>query len=262
VIDLHCHVLPGIDDGPPTLGDSLDLLDTAEAAGIATVVATPHVSARYRNDAMTVQDGLRHVRAAASEAGIAVDVQAGAEISMSRLGDLADEELCRLRLGAGPWLLIECPLEQAAGDVERVLDAIHRRGHWIVLAHPERSPLFRRAPARLRALVDQGMLCSVTAGSLTGAFGHEVRDFAVALVREGLVHNITSDAHDAVRRPPSVLDDVIAAARDAPELLARITWLTEDIPRAVLAGDALPPPPPASDVASRRGRRAWLGRML
>jgi protein-tyrosine phosphatase len=254
VIDLHCHVVPGIDDGPATLEGSMDLAEAAEAAGITTLVATPHVSWRYLNDAATMREGVRAVRSAIRSEGIGVDVRPGAEIAISRIGELSDDELRGLRLGNGPWLMIECPLAQAGGDPEPILDAVHRRGHWIVLAHPERSPLFRRDPARLRALVSRGLLCSITAGSLVGTFGREARDFALALAREGLVHNVTSDAHDAVHRPPILREDIVAAAPEAPELLARLEWLTQEIPHAILEGEVLPPAPPASDAARPRRR--------
>ena len=77
-----------------------------------------------------------------------------------------------------------------------------RRGHHVVLAHPERCPAFHRDPSMLTSLVSAGALTSVTAGSLVGRFGDEVRRFALELVRDGMVHNVASDAHDDVRRPP------------------------------------------------------------
>ena len=255
MIDLHCHVLPGIDDGPATLEDSLDLARTAERAGLTTLVATPHVSGRYVNGPEVIRQGVDAVRSAVRAARIQLDVRPGAEIAVPRLGDLSDDELCRLRLGDGPWLLIESPLTRGVGNLESVLDELHRRGHWIVLAHPERSPLFHRDPRRLRALVARGMLCSITASSLVGAFGRDVLNFAVALGREGLVHNVTSDAHDAVHRPPVVGADILAAAAYVPELSARLEWLTYEMPRAILEGDVLPRPPAASDSARPRGHR-------
>jgi protein-tyrosine phosphatase len=187
----------GIDDGPATLEESLDLARVAKKAGLTIVVATPHVSWRYVNGPEVIREGLDAVRSAIRTARIELDVQHGAEIEVARLGDLSDDELCALRLGDGPWLLIESPLTGGIVDLESALGVIHRRGHWIVLAHPERSPLFLRDPRRLRALLSRGMLCSITASSLVGAFGREVQSFALALAREGLVHNVTSDAHDA-----------------------------------------------------------------
>jgi protein-tyrosine phosphatase len=259
VIDLHCHLLPAIDDGPATVEGSLALAEAAEAAGMTTLVATPHVSWRYLNDAASVVAGVELVRTALRDRGIGVDVRAGAEIAMTRVSDLSDDELHGLRLGDGEWLLIECPLGQNAGDFELLLRALQRRGHRIVLAHPERSPLLRRDPSRLLALVSEGMLSSITAGSLVGVFGRDVRRFAIALAQAGLVHNVASDAHDAIHRPPSVREAIMAASGDAPELRLRLGWLTQDIPRAILQGAPLPAPPPVSDARlPRQGRgRGW-----
>ena len=243
MIDLHCHVLPGIDDGPATLEESLELARVAQQAGLTTLVATPHVSWRYVNGPEAIHHGVEAVRTALRTERIGVEVRPGAEIAVSRLGDLSDDQLCALRLGDGPWLMIESPLTPGGGDLETILDAIHRRGHWIVLAHPERSPVFLRDPRRLGTLVSRGVLCSITASSLVGVFGSSVRRFALALMREGLVHNVTSDAHDAVRRPPVVRTDILAATADSPELSARIQWMTDEVPRAILEGDVLPKPP-------------------
>jgi protein-tyrosine phosphatase len=248
LIDLHCHVLPGIDDGPATVEESLDLARVASRAGLTTVVATPHVSWRYVNGPEEIRQGVDAVRSAIRTARIGLDVRCGAEIAITRLGDLSGDELCALCLGDGPWLLIESPLSRMTIDLESVLDAVHRRGHWIVLAHPERSPLFLRDPRRLGALVSKGMLCSITASSLVGAFGRDVQGFALALAREGLVHNVTSDAHDAVYRPPVVRHDILAATAHVPDLLGRLECLTYEMPRAILEGDPLPRPPSASSV--------------
>ena len=252
MIDLHCHVLPGIDDGPATVEESLDLARVANKAGITTVVATPHVSWRYVNGPEVIRDGVDALRRAIRAARIELDVRRGAEIELARLNDLSDDDLCALRLGDGPWLLIESPLTWGIIDLESTLDAVSRRGHWIVLAHPERSPFFLRNPRRLRALVARGILCSITASSLVGAFGPEVQGFAFALARERLVHNVSSDAHDAVYRPPVVRADILAAAAHVPELQGRLEWLTCEMPRAILQGEPLPRPPAASDAGRRR----------
>lgn len=257
MIDLHCHLLPGIDDGPATVEESLDLARVATNAGMTTVVATPHVSWRYVNGPQVIGDAIEAVRSAVRAARIELDIQHGAEIEIARLNDLSDDDLCALRLGDGPWLLIESPLTWGIIDLESVLDAVNRRGHWIVLAHPERSPVFLRNPRRLRALVSRGILCSITASSLVGAFGREVQTFALALARDGLVHNVTSDAHDAVYRPPVIRNDILAAAAQVPELLGRLDWLTCEMPRAILEGDPLPRPPAASDAGRRRLFDGW-----
>src|SRR4051794_10100635 len=106
---MHCHVLAGIDDGPETIEGSLALARVAEQRGIDTIVATPHVSWRYGNDAATIAGLVEQTNDALTKADIAVRVLAGAEIAMSRAPDVPREELAALTLGGGPWLLLECP---------------------------------------------------------------------------------------------------------------------------------------------------------
>ncbi len=257
MIDLHCHVLPGIDDGPRTLEDSVALARAARTAGITTLVATSHVSREYPNTARLIADGVRDVNAALRRAGVDVDVVAGAEVALPWGTDLDPAELRALRLGDGPWLLVECPLSPGAGDIAPLLHALQAAGHRIVLAHPERSPAMQRDLARVRALVDAGMLCSVTAGSLVGFFGRQAQAVGLRLVEEGLVHNITSDAHDAVHRAPGLRAPLLAAAVQAPVLARRLEWLCAEVPRAILGGGRLPAPPRGETSGRRRRWSSW-----
>jgi len=237
VIDLHCHILPGIDDGPEDLVGSIELARAAVAAGITTTVATPHVSASYPNRPAEIARLLSQLRAEIAREGIPLTVLPGAELSARAVGALTDGELAASRLGDGPWLLLECPLSRVEGFSEAAL-ALKGRGFEVLLAHPERSPLFRSDPSALEELVAAGMLCSITAGSLTGRFGETIQDFALTLAEEDLVHNVVSDAHNTARRPPGALTEL---AQTALAPLAR--WLTEQVPAALLAGAAVPPRP-------------------
>ncbi len=252
MIDLHCHVLPGIDDGPRTLEDSVALARAARTAGITTLVATPHVSRDYPNTASTIADGVRTVNAALRREGVEVEVVGGAEVALPWGADLDPGELRALRLGGGPWLLVECPLSPGAGDVAPLLRALQAAGHRIVLAHPERSPAMQRDLGRVRALVDAGMLCSVTAGSFVGHFGRVARDTSLRLLEAGLVHNVTSDAHDPVHRAPGLRAPLLAAAVQAPVLASRLEWLCDEVPRAILSGERLLPTPPGETPGRRR----------
>jgi protein-tyrosine phosphatase len=238
MIDLHCHVLPGIDDGPETIEGSIAFARVALTSGMRRVVATPHVSTRYPNDAATIARGVGELRERLARADMALEIQAGAEIALTRLPDIPREELARLGLGGGPWLLIECPFVAAMGGLEEILLGIPRRGHRVLLAHPERCPTFQRDPQMLARLVEGGIATSITAGSLTGQFGEPVRAFALELVRADLVHNVTSDAHDPVRRPPSVLAEL-----DRVGLAPLASWLSEDVPAAILRGEDIPARP-------------------
>jgi protein-tyrosine phosphatase len=168
VIDLHCHVLPGIDDGPDTIDGSLSLARAASAAGTRTLVATPHVSARYPNDAATITRLVDELNQRLRAEGIAIDVRAGAEIALTSAAELGPEQLADLTLGGGPWLLIEPPFTPVAHGIDLIVLDLVRQGHRVVLAHPERCPAFHRDRAVLESLVRAGVLTSVTAGSLVG----------------------------------------------------------------------------------------------
>jgi protein-tyrosine phosphatase len=255
VIDLHCHVLPGIDDGPENIEESVVLAREAARAGTRVLVATPHVSSRYRNDPERIARLVGELNERLISEAIELLVRPGAEIALAhaRSSDLA--ELGRLTLGGGPWLLVEPPFSPAATGIETMLRDLLRSGARIVLAHPERSPAFQRDPRLLRSLVADGILNSITAGSLTGRFGDGVRRFALRLLREGLVHNVASDAHDRYSRPPG-----IAAELDQAGAGALADWLTRQVPQAILDGTEIPSRPDVA-LGEISLSRAWWRRL-
>jgi protein-tyrosine phosphatase len=243
VIDLHCHVLPGLDDGPETMMDALAMARAAAASGTTIMVATPHIDHHWRVDPADIVGCAAKLREALKQEDIELDVHTGGEIALSRMADLEREELDTLRLGGGPYLLLECPLSSTAGDFDVLLLKIHERGQPILLAHPERSPLFQREPERLQRLVGAGLLCSITAGSIRGQFGEHVRRFTLDILREGLAHDVASDCHDDLRRPPGLADLLRDAEPEIPGIAGQSDWLTRLAPAAILAGEALPPRP-------------------
>jgi protein-tyrosine phosphatase len=256
VIDLHCHVLPGIDDGPATIEAAVELARDAASAGTRVLVATPHVNRRFANDATAIATAVAELNTRLIAEGIAVEVRPGAEIAISRAVELQHDELQRLTLGGGQWLLLEPPFTPQASGLDILLRDIQRRGHRVVLAHPERCPAFRREPHMLRSLVGEGVLTSITAGSLVGRFGAEVRRFAMSLVAEGIVHNVASDAHDRQARPPSIAAEV---AKSGLGVFA--DWWTCDVPEAILSGGEIPQRPAVALPEPTRLRR-WRWRRL
>lgn len=248
MIDLHCHLLPGIDDGPRDLDGTETMLAAAAAAGIETIVATPHVSSRYRNDATTIADAAAQLRAAGTAP---VEVLLGAEVAATRIAELDREQLGGLCLGDGPWMLLEPPFTSVLTGVDAALDELHSLGYRVLLAHPERCQGFRRDPSLLEGMVDRGALGSVTSGSLVGRFGGEAKRMALAMLDAGLAHNVASDAHDPVQRPPS-----IAAELEASGWGELQEWLTLGVPAAILAGEEIPRRPQVT-VQRRRRRLPW-----
>ncbi len=250
MIDLHSHVLPGIDDGPATLDGSVAIARAAVAAGIETLLATPHVSSRYPNDAETIARGVAEVSARLLEEQIPLEIRPGAEIAMTHLAEMDVDELERLGLGGGPWLLVEPPFTALATGLDAIVAGLLRGGHRVLLAHPERCPAFQREPRLVDTLVADGALTSLTAGSLAGRFGSTVRQFALALLERGLVHNVASDAHDVERRAPG-----IAAELEQAGFGSLCEWLAEDVPAAILSGGEIPARPAVALGAS--GSRRW-----
>jgi len=250
VIDLHCHLLPGIDDGPADLGGTLAMAQQHVKAGVQVVAATPHVAWDMPNDAATIDLRLADVHAALSAAEIPLRVVRGAEIDVHQAVRLTDDQLRALALGGGPWLLLEAPLRADVGFAPVALKLLER-GHRVLIAHPERSPVLQRDPEGLRELVRAGAATQVTASSFAGSFGRPVREYAEQMLEAGLVHSVASDAHDALRRPPGLAEPLRAAG-----LGELAPLLTQEAPAAILAGDPLPPAP------VWRARRGALRRLI
>lgn len=253
MIDLHCHILPGIDDGPATIQDSLRLARAACAAGIETIVATPHVSPEYPNKPEAIATLTLEVGEQLKATGLDLRLHAGAEVAMTEAERLTPEQLSPLRLAGGPWLLVECPFTTLASGFDTLVQRLLGDGHLVVLAHPERSPFFHRNPELLGALARSGVLSSITAGSLVGRFGRRVQHFTTRLAREQLIHNVASDAHDARRRAPGMRTEI-----EASELRGLTNWLTEEVPSAILAGTEIPPRP--AGTGTTRNRLRWWPR--
>ncbi|MBV9607207.1 MAG: hypothetical protein JO027_18980 [Solirubrobacterales bacterium] len=248
-------MIPDLDDGPATIEDSLALFRVAFGAGTSTIIATPHVSWDYPAvDAATVQARVGAINAALREASIELEVEIGAEIALSRIGDMSDAEIALLRLGGGPYSLIECPhAGGAAAAIEEMLRRLAGSGHSILLAHPERCPVFQSNPHLLPALVGAGMLSCITARSLTGDFGSRAREYAWELLAAGHVHAIASDAHDAVGRPPDLAPTLARAGLND----SQIEYFAFSSPRAIIDGA---PVPRAPRVPAPRTRRWSLRR--
>lgn len=269
MIDLHCHVLPGIDDGPEHERDSIMLARAAASGGCQIIAATPHL--REDHPAVRPQELAERCRAlneALAAASVAVEVVPGGEVDVLWARSASEEDLRLASFGQrGTDLLLETPYGPLPFGFEQAVAGLRERGYRILLAHPERNPTFQREPARLRRLVHDGVLVQVTAQSLvdTGrrSASHEL---AIALVEQRLAHVIATDAHRATEfRPPNLAAGVLAASAIAP---ARATWMVVDAPLAILAGRPLGmmPADPArgagiAEGAGRRPQQRWLSRL-
>lgn len=256
MIDLHSHILPGIDDGAPDLAASVAMGRAAVDGGVEEIVATPHVSGNYQNDPAGFPERVAAVQNALDEAGVPLRVHPGAEVNHVMFHDLSDDALRACSLGGGGWILFEASMAAPMPFVDRMVYDLQLRGFKVLLAHPERIAAFQRDVEILQKLVDAGCLCSVTAGSVAGQFGGPVKKFTAELFGRGLVHNLASDAHDAEYRSPALRPTLEGAVREIPELEEWLPWLTEDVPRAILAGETPRGVPPVIEP-----KRSLFGRM-
>jgi protein-tyrosine phosphatase len=252
VIDLHAHILPGLDDGPPNLDASAEMAAAAVANGLEVMAATSHVNRGFGLHAADMEAARSEVVERLEADGIPLEVVQGGEVSLSRLPDLDEEELPRLTLGGGRWLLLECPLSPGAPIMDEAVASLRTRGYEVLLAHPERSPGFMRGPDTLERLLGMGALAQVTSGSFSGEFGDTVRRAAFAMLERGLVHIISSDAHSAGHRPPDLRRALAAFEKRYDDAEEQFEWMAVAAPRALLAGDA-PPPRPELPRARRGG---------
>lgn len=239
MIDLHSHVLPGIDDGPATVDRSLELLRAVHADGATRIAATPHVRDDYPTSAETMERLVAEVNAAAREAAIPVEVLPGGELDLEYLQRLDDAELRRYGLGGNPGvLLVETPYRGWPLGLPDVLFDLELRGFTVVLAHPERNAEVQARIELLRPLVDGGVLVQLTAASVDGRIGRLAQSCAGELLDAGCAHLVASDAHE-----PSVRAAGLTAAVEALGSPALGAWLTREVPAALVAGEELPPRP-------------------
>jgi protein-tyrosine phosphatase len=259
VIDLHCHILPGIDDGPTSLDESVELARLFESDGVRTVAATPHLRADHPGVVPgELGERCADLTEALRRAGVRLEVVPAGEVDLFWALDAAPDDL-RLASFAqrGTDLLVETPYGPLASTFEDHLFRLTVQGFRVLLAHPERNPTFQDIPERLAELVRRGILVQVTAASLTRP-PRRSRSARCArrLLGEGLVHVLSSDAHGPAALDRAPLPAGCAVAREI--VGPRADWLCVDAPRAVLAGAPLPSPPLVG--ASRLTRGSWFRR--
>jgi protein-tyrosine phosphatase len=207
VIDLHCHILPGVDDGAPTLDEAVEMCRLAAADGCRALIATPHQ--RHpdfpNEDSRSLEAKLRELRAAV---GKGLDLHLGAEVRVDSelLGDLEGEPPRAVTpLAGGRYLLLELPhVESLSPPAEEIVHELTIAGWRPILAHPELLQTLGGDLSRLRRLVAAGALLQVTAQSVIAGFGRQVEVRVWQMLEAGLVHFVASDAHGVRWRPPGL----------------------------------------------------------
>jgi protein-tyrosine phosphatase len=252
MIDLHSHILPGLDDGAKTLQESIAMCLMGFQDGIRTIVATPHtLNGVYQNDRSTILAKVQELNNAinatnainASNAMNAIDainlkILPGADVYCTE--DLLDqlERGNALTVGdGGKYLLLEFPPQGIPYGVEEVIFQLMMKGITPIISHPERNLDISLQPQRYFAMVKMGCLGQLTAMSLTGEFGGEIKRIAEKFLKARVVHIIASDAHSQNRRPPILSSAVRAAARIVGKEEA--SKMVTEYPQAILHGQPL-----------------------
>lgn len=252
LIDTHCHILPGIDDGSKTLDESLDLCRMAAEDGVRTTVCTPHIDFKYNNTRGTIEAAFGTLQQAVAEQGIPLTLVRGAEVHMSPdiLPRLKAKDLLTYN-DKVRHLLLEFPFQAVIPGVEEMVYRLRLAGITPVVAHPERITYFTDNVDRLAQLVRLGALAQITGGSVLGQFGQKSQQAALTMIRRNLAHIVASDAHDPSYRRP-VLS---AAAAEVERLFGadRARSMVIDTPGALVEGEDIDPPEPVEDPARSKG---------
>ena len=237
MIDLHCHILAGIDDGAVDMTDSVAMARQGAADGIDAICATPHI--RHDHDVRIAELAGRvaELNAELERAGVPVTVIGAGEVAETAVDGLTDAELRAVALG-GRWILLEPAPGPLAPSLSTTAERLRRRGYRSLIAHPERHPAPEMSE-RLAELVEAGCLVQATAALLAEG---EASEPLLGLAREGLVHVLGSDSHSArVGRPVRLSNGLERLGEDA-HLRAHLDWVANRAPLAIVRGEEIEPP--------------------
>lgn len=238
-VDIHCHCLPGLDDGPTNLEEAIALCEALVADGTTTVIATPHQLGRYDrlNSAAEIFATLLDLTRELEARHIPLEIVPGGDVRVDeRLPKLLDAGEVAPVADAGRHLLLELPHELYVDPVP-LIDLLAERGLQAIMTHPERHPYLPRRHDWANAWLSRGACLQITSGSLLGEFGSRAYELAWRLVENGLAGIIASDAHDARRRPPRMSEAIrILTERVGPAITRQ---LAIDNPLRVLSGETI-----------------------
>lgn len=235
MIDLHCHILPGVDDGALDLRDSAGMARQAAADGIEAICATPHIRHDHDVRIHEVAGRVDALNGRLREEGVPVVVLQGGEVAETAVEDLSEEDLSRVALGGGRWILLEPAPGPLTGSLARRIEHLAERGHCALIAHPERH-LSEDMFERIAGLLAGGALVQATADFfLREGMAAGMR----ALAEAGLIHVLGSDAHSSHGGRPVHLAAAFEKLREIEPLAQHVEWMAETAPRAIVEGRPL-----------------------
>ncbi len=245
MIDIHCHILPGIDDGAATIEDSLEMARAAVKEGITTIIATPHhKNNQFINPKTSILTKVNDLNTVLKQENIPLTILPGQEVRIygEVLEDYYKEEI--LTLNHTKYLFIEFPSSSVPRYAERLLYELQTEGIIPIIVHPERNKELQEKPELLYQLVKNGALTQVTASSVAGYFGKNVKKFSEQMIEHNLTHFIASDAHNVHNRSFKMMEgldviegnfgvDYIYLFKENAELLLEDKNIIKEIPERI-----------------------------
>lgn len=254
MVDLHCHILFGLDDGAKTIEDSLAMAEDAIADGITHVVATPHASSTYAFDYARVRE-TRDALAEKLDGRLTLATGCDFHLSPENLRSIR-RNVAQYCVNQKDYLLVEFNEFSIPPSMDQTLHELQLAGLRPIVTHPERNGILRTQPERLLKWVQLGCYVQVTAGSLTGVFGPGAQEDAWTWIAQGLVHFISSDAHNTARRPLKLQFAFDAVANRFGKDKAQALLL--DNPMAAFEGQPLPHVPEVRPSYAPPKRKRFL----
>lgn len=234
MIDLHSHILPGLDHGAHDWDEAIMLCQVAVEDGIKTIAATPHINDVFPNTKEAILAVLAEMRHRVADAGLDIEIVEGGDYHIS--DDLGPDTVLTLG-GNGRYFLLEFPYQILPPHSDNYVESLIRQGLTPVVTHPERIFAIHGREEKIEPLIKKGAVVQITGDSLTGNFGPDCRYSAVKMLKKGWVHIIASDAHWVDERRPELSEALKEATRIVGADKARA--LVEENPRKILAAEDL-----------------------
>ena len=246
MIDIHCHILPGVDDGPTHLEESIAMAKAAVAEGIRLIIATPHHdNGHYDNPRHTVLNKVNALNDVLRAESIGIEIVPGQEVRIT--GDLLtnyDAGKVLSLVDGRQYIMIELPSNHVPAYTKRILYDIQMEGLQPIIVHPERNLELVASPQLLYEFVKNGALTQITAGSIAGVFGKKIKKFSLQLIEANLTHYVASDAHNLINRKFHMVQafdeiekrfgvDMVYGFMDNAELLIQGDLAYREIPQEI-----------------------------
>lgn len=254
MVDVHCHILPGLDDGPENIAESLEMAETAIADGITHVVATPHCSTEYAFDYERVRELREELQ---GRIGERLKLATGCDFHLNPENlEALRANPARFCINQKDCLLVEFNEFSIPPAMDQTLHELQLAGLRPIVTHPERNAILRAQPERLGKWVRTGNYVQVTGGSLTGVFGPAAQRIAMRWMADGVVHIVASDAHNVRGRPLKLQASFDVVSQQFGEEMA--LGLFVENPLAAFEGRELPYVPEIAEEEAAKPRKRFF----